>query len=68
MLVQASERRSFCGNPSRVTVRISSMPAAEVGETDPERTDPGGEVAQDFLAHLERGIRRRVSGGVQFSC
>ena len=27
MLVQASERRSSFGNPSRVTVRISSMPS-----------------------------------------
>ena len=43
------------------------MPAAEVGETDPERTDPGGEVAQDFLAHLERGIPRQHPRG-EFSC
>jgi hypothetical protein len=28
MLVQASERRSSFGNPSRVTVRISSMPSS----------------------------------------
>jgi hypothetical protein len=27
MLLQASERRSSFGNPSRVTVRISSMPS-----------------------------------------
>ena len=27
ILVQASERRSSFGNPSRVTVRISSMPS-----------------------------------------
>src|ERR1700704_934374 len=48
MLVQASERRSSFGNPSRVTVRISSMPSRIEPETPDQsrsrrwaRLDPG---------------------------
>src|SRR5262249_35298289 len=49
MLVQASERRSSFGNPSRVTVRISSMPSRiEPATPDHSRSRRWARLKQPF--------------------
>ena len=66
MLVQASERRSSFGSPSRVTVRISSMPSRIEPDTpDQSRSRRWARLRSSFSAssassssHARRNARR----------
>src|SRR5271168_1497150 len=59
MLVQASERRSSFGNPSRVTVRISSIFEDRAGDPGPVSFETLGKIAKQLFG---------LAGVVQLPC